>query len=208
MLSVKVTYDKAKLARLRKQFTGFPGAMGRVMPRAINKTAASARTKIVQQLSKKIGFKQKAIRAGLFLKKANRAKWRAIIDFATKGVDVSKLAARQTKKGVTYSGPADIRAQFGGTPQITGGAGTRKLIPRAFTVETSGGKKIVFRRKTKGDGLVARLPLTKLFTKSLSDIFKGAPALSRNIQKEAGRDLEKNIDTQVGLYLEKKGAAK
>lgn len=157
------------------------------MSRGINKTAKSARTRITRELVAKTNMKYNVIFAAVYFPRRYQAtyrRWHAHMLISGRGISLLHLKARQTKKGVTYVDPD---------------GGARTLLPHAFIQSMPRGGRGVFLRLTED-----RLPIEKQYGPSLSQIYKDAPAVAGRIQKETGRDLTKNIMTQIRVLLEQK----
>jgi len=183
---VKVTFNKRKLRQIQQQLSGIPGAMPRVMPRAINRTAGPAKTQIVREMAATLQLKAKTIREKVDLKKATRSRWVAEIGINRKRIPLREFSARQTKRGVSYK------------IQKTG---ARQKIQSAFIAKMPGGHEGVYKRKGP-----ARLPIMQLRGPSLGEAFKGARALVRRVTKDSRKNLAMQIDKQVKYILEKRGA--
>lgn len=183
MADVIIKYNERDLKRVNKLLEAYPKAKPKVFSRAINKTAASARGKIVKELAGKTKLKQTTIRQSIRFFKASYRRWSALLRLIGRRLSVLRLKARQTKKGVTYMDPSTA---------------SRTLIPHAFIAEMPHGGSGVFLRLMKD-----RLPIEKQYAPSLAEIYNKAPEIVNRIQSETGRDLHKNVMAQIRLVLEK-----
>jgi len=213
---VEITYDKAKLERIRRQLSGIPGAMPKVMSRAINRTAVSARAEIVRRLASEISATQTSIRRDIRIRKATRSVWAATIDLLTKRMPLIKFGARALRKGVSY--------------QVSRSGGRKKIVgdPAEVFIQTlPSGHKGVWRRvgsallrgkaakqargTLRGRGAsaskIGRLPIIELMGPSMGQVFEAAPGIAWQVRQEASVRLERNIDQQVTYILEKWRAA-
>ena len=181
---IEIKFSEKKLQAIRQMLSGVKGAIPKVMSRAVNRTAESARTQIVRRLAGLVNLKQKIIRDSITLSKASRRNWVATVGINTKRIPLINFGARQNKKGLSYV----IAKQSG-----------RRQIRSAFIATMSSGHRGAFKRKGPD-----RLPIMELRGPSLSEFFKHAPTLARTIVGKAYRDLERNIDTQVALILKRR----
>lgn len=182
-MDVTIKVNPRDLRRVNQLLEAYPKRKGQVMSRAINKTSLSARGKIVKELSAKTKLTGKTIRGALRLYKATYTRWQSTIRIAGRGMSLLRFKARQTKRGVTYIDP---------------GSGSRTLLPHGFIATMPKGGSGVFVRLTPN-----RLPIEKQYGPSLGQIYEGASGVAARIQRETGRDLTKNIMTQVRLVLQK-----
>lgn len=209
---VEIKLDDRKLALIRKRLKNFPRAMPKVMSRGINRTATSARTKARRLIAKELGVKQKIIAKGITLKRATYSRWRADLQFAGKRIPLHVFGARQTAKGVSIS---------------TGTGKTTGFYPGAFIAQMQSGHVGVFKRVEdsrirkprkkkfiigtfrRNDPSAGRfcwpaLPIYELDAVSVGGYLAGdAAGVVDELVEESGKDLEKNIDDQVRMILEK-----
>lgn len=185
MQDVEVIVNKRQLRSVEKTLESIPRALPKVMSRAVNDTARGARTKIVRELEKLTGLKQKTVREQVVLKRASYSHWEANIRIHGKRVPLIRFAARQTKRGVT------ARAE--------GGKG-RTLYRHAFIETMPSGQPGVFRRRR-----TQRLPIAELTRPGVLATMGKAPQLAaRKLDHEIAMKLEKNIDRHVRVILERK----
>ena len=206
MADIEVKLDEKRLAEVQRMLAGIPRAMPKVMSRGVNKTVTKARTDLTNRLAGKVALKKKFIRENIFMRKASYKRWQATLTLGWWPINLKHFSARQTKKGVTYK---------------IDKTGKRQLLTHAFILEQFGGN--VFRRVTKGGGLVdrikaafgkdapeqlvGRLPIEVRKGPSLKEVYNGDRALPSRTLKEAMANLNKNIDTQIKLILDKRAAA-
>lgn len=196
---IEIKYNEAKLRHIEELLRDCPRELPKVMSRGINRTAKSARAEIIKQLAKKIGMKQKAIRAAITLHKATRRFWEASIYITGRRIPLINFRARKTKKGVTTTAPSVFEAG----KKIASGTG-RHLVKSAF-IQTmpASGHRGVFRRF---DLRKERLPIIELFGPGIGTMFRKARKLAKTIQKSTGKKLEANIDAQIKFILNKRRA--
>jgi hypothetical protein len=185
---VDIKVNKAQMERVRRLLKGVPGGMPTVMSRAINKTAASARTEIVRGIAAQVKLKQSDIRKATRVTKATRRVWQAFVDVLDRRIPLIKFGARQTKKGVSY---------------VVEKGGPRKLIETAFIETMPSGHRGVFRRYRP---TTPRLPIIELFGPSIGNLFEGAKDIYKHVMRSSQQKLSRNIDYQVELLLKKRGA--
>lgn len=180
---VEVKFDEAKLARIQRMLRAVPAGMPRVMSRSINRTATAARVSIARRIAARVKIKQKAIKKSITLKKATYRRWLAHLNIYGRRIPLINFGARQLKVGTSYK----IEK-----------AGPRKRIQSAFIQMMQSGHKGVFKRRT-----AKRYPIAQLYGPSVGAVFEGADRLAKEVQEEAYKKLEKNIDDQVKLALSK-----
>ena len=182
---VEVKFDEAKLARIQRMLRAVPAGMPRVMSRGINRTATAARVSIARRIAARVKIKQSAIKKGISLKKATYRRWIAHLNIYGKRIPLINFGARQLKAGTSYR---------------IAKAGPRKRIQSAFIQTMQSGHRGVFRRYRE---TTKRLPIVQLYGPSVGAVFEGAGRLAKEVQREAYKKLEKNIDDQVKLALSK-----
>lgn len=211
LVAVNVVVDEAKAARLADELADVPNGLPRVITRAVNKVGVAARTKIVRTISSEINVKQAELkRRNVDLRKANYDTLTATILVGGRRIPLIHFKAFQTRRGVTYA----IRR------------GQRKLIPTAFKesagtpVKMPSGHRGVFirtgapvigrrlRRRGPGRGMAGlvrpRLPIAERFGPSVPEEMRNIAELSENVlDTEISENLEREIDTQAGLVLER-----
>lgn len=141
--------------------------------RAINRSAASARTALVRAVAKDVGLTQKAVRPQMVLREARPGPDpKATLSVSSKRIPLIKFGAKQFSYGV--------RAK------LKGGA---KKYPGAFVATMRSGHTGVFRRRGK-----ARLPITELHGPSLGKVFAkhwsvGIARFREQLPKNLSREL-------------------
>ncbi len=193
---IAIRYDERNLRRISAMLAGIPSGMKIAMSRALNRTAAKAKTNVVGQLKGEINVKVAAAKKGIKIVKATRAHWVARLQITGDRIPLVAFGARPTNKGVTY--------------KIT--IGKRKLARHAFiqTMPTRGddqtrGHKGVFVRKAKAADSEGsrknRLPILQLMGPSLGIVFENAPGLAAEAMMRSEFILSRNINNQVNFLL-------
>ena len=180
----EIIMDKRQIEEVRRMLASVPKAWPRVAKNAINKTATTVRSKIVKRISKDTGIKQKAVREQTRLRRASRAFLQATVSLLGKSIPIINMAARETKKGVTYKA----------------GKGKRTLIPGGFIATMPSGHTGAFMRRHH-----TRLPIRELFGPNIAGAYEGE--LDMEIRVEATGLLQHYIDEEIGRLLEKRRAA-
>ena len=198
---VEIKFDQRKLNNIRRQMSGYPGALEKIMPRAINKTAKSIRTKAARGLSQITGLSVKTLRDRFHINPARGAFWFSNIFPKGGSIPLIKMGARQTKAGVSY------KSFKGGGRQLVGGGIIEGISIDAketfINTRTDTGKKAVLWR-VHGE----QYPVWELFGPSTAELMSDNPALLDRLTREAVSDLERNISVQVALVLQRaRGAA-
>lgn len=180
---VEIKFDSKKLRQIQSMLSSYPRALPKVMSRAINRTASSARTQTARKISEIVRLKVSTIRKRVSLEKASYTRWIATLGISGYRIPLINFGAKQTRTGVSYT----IDKKSG-----------RKKLAHAFVATMSSGHKGVFKRKGED-----RLPIVELYGPSLGVIFEGASGLAAEITHDAYRELGKNIDQQVALILKR-----
>ncbi len=183
---VEIKYDEAKLARVRKMLRDIPQGMPRVMSKAINRTATSARAEISRRISGRVKINISAVKKGIALHRASYSRWQAVLDLVTRRIPLIKFGAKQLKTGVSY--------------QISKLEGRKRVTepPYPFIQTMPSGHRGVFRRHRP---TTKRLPIIQLLGPSIGAVFEGAGKIAADVQQETSKKLEKNIDDQVKFIL-------
>lgn len=195
--SLEVRYDKAKLERLRRILKDIPDALPGLMSRAVNRTARTAKTDMARRIAAESRIKNvSALKKGIFLRKATRKNWVAILSITRKRIPLIRFkGTRKTKKGV--KAPPGVRPIYLGRKKIKPAGG---LIRSAFKQTMPSGHLGIFRRwrpRTK------RLPIAELYGPAPGEVFKGARKIAREVIRSTEKTLEGNIDSQVQYVLSK-----
>jgi hypothetical protein len=119
--------------------------------RALNKTAAKAKTIVSREIAQDIGMSIAPVKKQIKITKARPVRQVATLQATGKRVPLIKLRARQVRRGVTYS---------------AGKGKGRKLVPGAFIASMPSGHKGVFKRRGR-----RRLPITELHGPSIPQVF-------------------------------------
>jgi hypothetical protein len=178
-MAFDIQLDQRQLRRLEVLLSGYPGAVRRVIPRALNRTATSARSRVVKGIAAEINLRQKDIRRGVTVDRAKPTRHVARITIKGRRVPLIKFGARQTRKGVT----ARVRKRGG-----------RELHPGAFIATMPTGHVGVFERKRR-----SRLPIREKRGPSIVEVFEESVAVTAT--RDIGAILEKNLTQQIRFIL-------
>lgn len=176
--AVSVIFNKRQLDEVQRVLRAIPRGWQTAASRAINKTALTVRSKIVKKIREYMPIKQKEIRKKVTLKKATRTFLEAIIRIKGGRIPLIDFGARQTAKGVTY------KLQ-----------GRKHRLVHAFIGTMLSGHTGVFERT----GL-SRLPIRERFGPSVLSAYLKH---DMNIQVSAADLLQKNLDMQIRVLLER-----
>ncbi len=197
MLEIK--YDKLKLKRLEKELRRFPKALPKVMSRSLNRTAVSARTQIGRSISRQTGIKVGDVRSKLHLAKATYSFWRSGVIVSSRRLSLSYLKPRKTAKGLSVrQGKRRVRitkafeALKGWFIRLPVSGGYKQTIGVSQALDIDSMSK------------VKRLPIGRIRGPILSQVFTNAQQESNRIFNESLAKLEKNINDQVKLILQKR----
>jgi hypothetical protein len=154
--------------------------------RALNKTAASAKSTAVKALAKNTGLAQNKLRPFVQLRKATPRCCDALL-FVAKGKRLPLITidpkAKQGRTGVSYRG-----AQ-----------GLRRAIPHAFIATMPSGHRGVYARKP-GEG---RLPIRELLGPSIDHVFK-QPLIQEDIAAVVTARWQTCCEQELRFLLQKK----
>ena len=102
MADVEIKFDKRKLENIQRQLRDIPRAMPKVMSRAINRTATSARAEIARKIAGEINVKQSTVKKSIRTTKATYSFWQSVLRISSRRIPLMQFKARQTKTGVSY----------------------------------------------------------------------------------------------------------
>ena len=224
MADVEIKFDEAKLKMIQQMLADFPKEMPKVMSRALNKTGTSVKTEIVRKLAASSKMKQKDVKKGISTKKATYKRWQYDINIMGKKIPLIYFRAKERKRTVTikttlkqsvflfykvfkprfgleaiFKKQYTIKRKLGFVTADTGRG--RKSYPKAFIATMKSGHKGVF--KSTGRGSAIR----QLYGPSAGELFEGAAGIATEVQNSAMEKLEKNIDSQIDLILNKRKIA-
>jgi hypothetical protein len=195
--SFTVQINERQMLALQAKLAGVPRGADRAASRAINRTTATVRKRIIRNLQRELNAPQKAFRGSVppitGARRATMNRLQSTITVRGKRIPLKFFAARQRAKGVV----AKIKR-----------GGQSKLYRSAFFATMPSGHTGVFRRKVharhrrvKKGGRVRwhALPIFELFGPSPWQYF------DLHLAADAGRDarqlLAKNLDAQVRFLL-------
>jgi len=176
---IDVTFSKQDMRKLQQILLAVPKEMPKVMSRSLNKTATTVRAKSAREMSKPSGLGIAVIKKAIEFEKATYKKWVARLDVFGKKIPLIHFKARRQGTGVAYN--------IG-----------QKFVHGGFIQTMPTGHKGVFKRKSE-----KRYPFRELHGPALGQLLEDSLAMLRKATDGAGALLEKNIDTQVKLILEK-----
>jgi hypothetical protein len=206
MLMTMVQLDEAQLKEAVALLTGVRQGVPKAASRAINKTADSARTKIVRRTAEEIALGPQELRQrNIRLTRATYGRLLAHLLISGRRIPLIRFGAAQVRHGVTYR----IRR-----------SGGREEIPSAFLPILAEGHRGVFvrtgpfrlgRRIHRGRGPGAgmaglvrpRLPITERYGPSVPQVVSNIPEFAQDIlEATIAESLERNFNTQIQLVLE------
>ena len=149
-----------ELASLGKQ-------VPRIVARSLNRTNKGFQTVMKRPVARDVGVKVGTISKLMKTGKASPGRPRATTTVRDKRIPLIQLAARQTRRGVTYRS-----------------GGKRRRIPHGFIATMPTGHEGVFVRRRR-----ARLPIRELFAASILKVFrrhlpKGRARVAAQLPKE------------------------
>lgn len=130
---VSMRFDEQTLRDIERRVAGIPGAMNRIIPPSLNRTASWAKTRMKREIASQMGSKIKDAGSVLDIDHANAAKWNSQVLIYKARMPLMLFATGRTAEGVAYQLPRR-------------GAGVWK---HAFFATMSTGHRGVFRRRLK-----------------------------------------------------------
>ena len=176
---IDVTFSKRDMNKLQRTLQAVPKALPKVLSRALNKTATTVRAEVSRGLKKESKMNVSVIKKAIAFTKATYKVWVARLDVFGKRIPLVQFNARPKGKGIAYS--------IG-----------KKYIQGGFIQTMPTGHRGALIRQGK-----ARLPIHELFGPSLGIVLEKSAGMLKKATNGAGALLEKNIDAQVNLILEK-----
>ncbi len=143
--------------------------------RALNRTAAGARTVGVRAIAANLGLNQSAIREAMVIRQATASNLEAAVVATSRRIPLIEFNARQTRKGVTY--------RIGKV---------RKLLAGAFIATMRSGHEGIFKRRGS-----SRLPIDERFGPSIPLVFVRKTiqdAMKQVIEERLEREMQHQID--------------
>jgi hypothetical protein len=188
---LEVKMDPADRARVQRLLAYVPKAIPQVFSTALNKTATTARKESAQKLSAATGMKVNLVRNMIFLQKATRTQWYAVLRIKARFINAIKFFNSRTRDGKTkFTNPGvKLWVKGGGEPQS----------PFIQTMPESGFTGVFDRVG------FARLPIRQVFGPTLSEIYGGSAGIVNEVQRNAIANLAKNVEGQVRRVLAKGG---
>jgi len=203
---VEIKVDDVKLRQVERMLRGFPKAMPKVIARAINRTASSAKTEIGRRIAKEIGMKVADAKKSVILKKASWKRWMASLGISGRRIPLIRFRARQTKKGVSYK--IGAKRKFIKTAFIATMVGGNRDISNADRLVSLGGEAPKTAAGVYKRVGIKRLPIVERFGPSMGIVFEESGSIAKDVTESAYKMLGRNIDDQVALVLKRmKGAA-
>jgi hypothetical protein len=214
---IEVHWDQAKLQRILYVIKDIPGAVGRAVPAALNKSADEIRNWLIREFGSRMRIKRKQSIPDRLTRypRASSAQWMAGVRIAlTRFTVASFTGTQQTAYGVYWS---------------PGAAGAGHIIPRAFLRAKSrnylSGKDIeveqAYRRAMRGEkgyadfavnqaghvvratqagDMVRRYSIKVLRGPSLAMVFTKAPNLVAQAEARGEQILTKKLESQVDRF--------
>ena len=192
---IEIIVDERKLQGIERMLAGIPRALPKVVTRALNKTAVSARTRVLKTSSRAAKIAQTMLRRRIGLRRASYRRWAATIWIGGRSFPLSAWNVRwkQTWAGAKHKLPS----QF--APQLKAGKAFLPLPPESPLPGAFAWRGRAFMRLPGAK----RLPIGQIFGPSPAELFENLPGLAATTLFEANRGLEKEIDRQVSVLLEK-----
>lgn len=194
-----IRYDKAKLKKLEKEMRRFPKALPKVMSRGLNRTARSARTQVARSIAGHTGIKVGDVKKRLYHQKATHRFWQSSVVVSQKRLSLSFLKPRRTAKGLSVK-HGRKRVKITKAFEALKGWFIRLPVSGGYkqTVGVSQALEIDSMEKEK------RLPIARIKGPILAKVFTSAQQEADRIYSQSLAKLEKNINDQVKLILQRR----
>ena len=179
MFTAEVRFDDKALRRIERTVGHIPGAMNRIVPPSLNRTAGWVRTRMARAVAGQMGSKVGEARRQIRIEKATQHWWSAHVMIMNAAIPLIVLRARQDRLGVTY--------------RLKNNKPHRRR--HAFIATMPSGHRGVFKRRTRH-----RLPIVEQsirLQKAIDTAF--LPPLAR----AAGGQLTKEVAGRLRWQLER-----
>lgn len=189
MTAATVHFDTADVMRGFDQLA----RPGRAIARALNRTAASARTVLTKDVSEDMALRQATVREQIRITQADEDHPTATVSVRGARIPLIEFGAR---------GPEPSRGKGRGVSYSTGRG--RRRLPHAFIATMRSGHRGVFERhptkvmRTQRQGRKPRPAIVEKFGPSLPHVF--AKHLPAGAQR-AGEQLLKNLEHELAFAL-------
>lgn len=200
----EIVADKKAFRRLEHALKGVKNGFERAAVSAINRTLTTGRSRIAKRVGDELKIRRKALlqqrrsRQVMRLDKATRSRISGaikltrvpipLIEFASAANRVPTVEKKRRK-------PPVVQVRKGGQ---------KERLSNAFVARMPSGHVGIFERKKQGDSRSRRLPIEERYGPSLLGVFENQPGLSRGVLDDIGEVLEKNIDSQIDRFLQKR----
>ena len=184
MPAMNILIDERQFAEVQELLAGVPGGARRVLSRALNKVATSTRAEIVREVSEAYNVRPSAVRGrNTKLGKATPSSLRSEVLVQGGRIPLSYFDPKREPRGVSYS----IRKEG------------RRVLVHAFLVRFSSGHVGLMQRAPDAK----RYPILQPKGPSVPVMVEGLDDFSEQaINVRSGDQLEREIDTQIGLALD------
>jgi hypothetical protein len=198
LVMIDVGVKPGKIAEITALLDGVKNGMEQVVTRAINKVGVAARTRIVRRIVQEVNLKAGELRdRNVSLKKASYRRLTASVFISGRRIPLLRWGARQTSKGVSYAITRGQRTVMSGAFMESHG--------RPITMK-SGHRGVFARAEMEGGLRAGRLPIRELRGPSVPAVVEGIQELSEAVlDKQIAEQLDGEIDTQLGLVLQRRG---
>ncbi len=184
---MKISFDQQGINKALRKLSKLGSEAPKLTTRALNKTAAKARTLASQEIREQVNLKAAYVKDKLRVKKANYSKQEVIISATKRGVLMTRYPHRVLRRGVSVK----IKRR-----------GARAKIDGAFkTTVNAGGRKVdVIAVRSSGRYNNGNQKFDVLYSPSVSQVFGG---VRRDILKPVSVYLEKQIEHELKRTLKR-----
>jgi len=183
---IKFEYDEAKLKEVERVLSGIKNGLKKVMPKAINDTATSIRSRIAKKIGLKTKIKPSAIKRAIRIYRATQRRWFARVAVTGKPIPATYLQPEYDDKGGSYMH-----------------ADERRTVLHAFKMKLPK-KDLMVIRKEVGGKLVPRRPTRLVLGPSIVEmLLDQTGTLAKEETQFVQDELQKNIDRHVALLIKK-----
>lgn len=191
---VAVEIDQAKLELVRQRTRAIPGALKRIVPRALNSAIIAKRDQgsvwnlALRRIGQALPVKPKALKKRLFGNRATNMRWEASIACGRIPFVLDKEIP------VTVSRRLGVSAQLFGRPVRWRHAFRHPQWGRvAMRKPLGSGKVLDWREAEEAEALVPRLPVMKVQGPSVGDVWRELPPIAREAERVGARRVERTL---------------
>ena len=205
-----IEVDEEQLAGIRSAVGGIPGALPRIVSRAINKVISHARAEATRSLASDTGLKGKDIRKRLLLNLAHAKRLSATLSISRKRIPLIEFGSRTLTKAGKYAGFSYRVKKGEKRTKVRYNKSSSEYVRAAHSVALSAGPVFLGRMKTghvgyftraKGWKISPRLPIVELKGPSLGHVMVNK-IIVHQVLAVAGVRLADELQQQLKVFIQ------